>query len=150
MMELPPEINQAIGVSMTSRKFRTKNIEIGDRSVWTDTPAEKARKEKEGHTRRSTATEEQQGVLLSGRDKELKEIVEKHNKDHRNVSLYELHRKRKTENADDGVNERKPFNRETDLQLPQNVITNAKRQTLIKDSSKSLNNKFTHGKKHFL
>ena len=29
---------------MTPRKFRTTYIDPGDRSVWTDTPAEKARK----------------------------------------------------------------------------------------------------------
>ena len=29
---------------MTSRKFRTKYVDTGDRSVWTDTPEEKAKK----------------------------------------------------------------------------------------------------------
>lgn len=48
------------------------------------------------------------------------------------------------------VKERKPFNRDTDLQLPQNLITSTKRKALIKDSSKSLESKFTHGKQSFL
>ena len=39
----------ATALSMTSRKFRTKYSETGDRSIWTDTPAEKARKAAVGH-----------------------------------------------------------------------------------------------------
>ena len=49
-----------------------------------------------------------------------------------------------------GETERRPFNRETDLDLPKNLVTPAKRQALMKDSAKSLASKFTHGKQSFL
>jgi len=45
MVELPPEMTKNFGV--TARKFSTKTTtSVGkDRSVWTDTPADRARKE---------------------------------------------------------------------------------------------------------
>jgi len=49
-----------------------------------------------------------------------------------------------------GERERRPFNRETDLELPTNIVTPAKRRALMKDSARSLESKFTHGTKSFL
>lgn len=45
MTELPPEMSKNFGV--TARKFSTKSSTSADkdRSVWTDTPADRARKE---------------------------------------------------------------------------------------------------------
>jgi len=45
MVELPPEMTKNFGV--TARKFSTKTTSsIGkDRSAWTDTPADRTRKE---------------------------------------------------------------------------------------------------------
>ena len=45
MVELPPEMTKNFGV--TARKFSTKTEASvdKDRSVWTDTPADRARKE---------------------------------------------------------------------------------------------------------
>jgi len=45
MVELPPEMTKNFGV--TARKFSTKTETSSDkdRSVWTDTPADRARKE---------------------------------------------------------------------------------------------------------
>lgn len=45
MVELPPEMSKNFGV--TARKFSTKTPTSTnkDRSVWTDTPADRARKE---------------------------------------------------------------------------------------------------------
>ena len=52
--------------------------------------------------------------------------------------------------AKGGVTERKPFNRETDLEGPQNLVTPAKRRALMKDSKTSLENKFQRGARSFL
>lgn len=54
------------------------------------------------------------------------------------------------EEGDSAENVRRPFDRERDLQLPQNVITPAKRQALMKDSAAALKNKFSHGSQRFL
>ena len=45
---------------------------------------------------------------------------------------------------------RRPFDREVDLKLPQNIVTSAKRKALMKDSASSLKNKFSHGSQQFL
>ena len=52
--------------------------------------------------------------------------------------------------AKGGVTKRKPFNRETDLEGPQNLVTPAKRRALMKDSKTSLENKFHRGARSFL
>lgn len=51
---------------------------------------------------------------------------------------------------DTNKHQRRPFDRDIDLQLPQSVMTGAKRKTLIKDSASSLGSKFAHGRQHFL
>ncbi|KAL9963409.1 hypothetical protein ACROYT_G026919 [Oculina patagonica] len=42
MTELPPDLSKNFGLG--PRKFRARAVEVGDQSVWTDTPADKARK----------------------------------------------------------------------------------------------------------
>ena len=49
-----------------------------------------------------------------------------------------------------GVVERRPFNRETDLEAPRNLVTPAKRKALMKDSQHALSSKFQRGSKSFL
>ena len=49
-----------------------------------------------------------------------------------------------------GVKERRPFDRERDLEIPRNLITPSKRQALAKSSAKSLESKFTHGRQSFM
>ena len=46
--------------------------------------------------------------------------------------------------------ERRPFDRETDLDVQSSLITPAKRKALMKDSRSSLDSKFTHGSRSFL
>jgi len=48
-----------------------------------------------------------------------------------------------------GVKERKPFDRETDLDI-RSTVTPAKRKALMKDSKQSLTSKFTRGTQSFL
>lgn len=54
------------------------------------------------------------------------------------------------EEKDESKSLRRPFDREVDLKLPQNIITPAKRQALMKDSATSLKKKFSHGTQRFL
>ena len=54
------------------------------------------------------------------------------------------------EEQEDTKGVRRPFDREVDLKLPQNRVTPAKRQTLMKDSASALKNKFSHGSQRFL
>ena len=44
MTELPPEMGASFG--LTSRTFRKNAAQTGDRSCWTDTPANKEKKER--------------------------------------------------------------------------------------------------------
>ena len=49
-----------------------------------------------------------------------------------------------------GVKERRPFDRDIDLEVRPNQVTPAKRKALMKDSKYSLDSKFTHGSSSFL
>ena len=44
MLELPDGKPNLFGLGTAPRQFRKKAVELGDRSVWTDTPADKERK----------------------------------------------------------------------------------------------------------
>ncbi|XP_041482617.1 GPALPP motifs-containing protein 1-like [Lytechinus variegatus] len=150
MMELP---GYSSNFGLGPRSFRkTARPEEKDRSEWTDTPADKARKEKEraekrrmeekaGRSRKDDAPEE-----ISQRDKRLAEMVAKHNETKRGESLVDMHtkhRKRKLEEDKDKPVERRPFDRDLDLNV--NQFDEAKRKLLIKKSAQ-LNDKFSHGK----
>uniref|UniRef100_A0A8B9ZVT1 GPALPP motifs-containing protein 1 n=1 Tax=Anas zonorhyncha TaxID=75864 RepID=A0A8B9ZVT1_9AVES len=76
MTELPPELkNFGFGPRTFKRKADDKS---GDRSVWTDTPADRERKAKEREeTKKSTSKDNE--VVLSGRDKRLAEQVTSYN-----------------------------------------------------------------------
>ena len=80
-MELPPGFRIA-GVG--ARKFKTKDSDLGDRSVWTDTPADRERKRLE----HSKAKESRSGVggsvpveeaVMSKRDQEMEELAAEYN-----------------------------------------------------------------------
>jgi hypothetical protein len=88
--------------------------------------------------------------FTSARDEKLAVRVSDYNKECRSESLMEIHRKRRAEEKDASENMRRPFDRERDLQLPQNIVTPAKRQALMKDSASSLKSKFAHGSQRFL
>jgi hypothetical protein len=76
MTELPPEFRVA-GVG--ARKFRSDNPEIGDRSIWTDTPAEKEKKRQEAQQQKKVPSTAPAPVTLSERDKEMEGIVSEYN-----------------------------------------------------------------------
>ncbi|XP_075708384.1 GPALPP motifs-containing protein 1 [Rhinoderma darwinii] len=143
MTELPPEMTK---IGLGPRAFKRRNNErSGDRSDWTDTPAErekKARDKQEGNVSSSKVNETPQ---VSERDKRLAEQVSTYNDSKRAESLIDLHRKklkRKAEKDKDKPAERRPFDREQDLQV--NRFDDAQKKAVLR-KSKELNTKFSHG-----
>ncbi|KAL8189807.1 UNVERIFIED_CONTAM: hypothetical protein K2H54_007892 [Gekko kuhli] len=77
MTELPPELK---GFGLGSRTFKRRaDDKSGDRSVWTDTPADRERKAKEMHDGKKSAKKGDGAAVVSERDKKLAEQVSSHN-----------------------------------------------------------------------
>ncbi|XP_070538549.1 GPALPP motifs-containing protein 1-like [Ptychodera flava] len=144
MTELP-EYSKAFGLG--PRSFR-KNAgpSMEDRSGWTDTPADKARKAME---RREKGQQDQhkkrpEARMMSERDKQIAEQISSFNKDKRSESLVDMHtkeRKRKMKEEGYKPNERRPFDREVDLQV--NRFDDAKKKRMMKQAA-GLDSKFQH------
>lgn len=121
MTELPPA--QANNLGLSSRKFRVRPApDMSDRTCWTDTPAQKAekqRKREEERSHRHRGLEEEHGkrsvVSESGKSKK------------REKSLLEMHqgklrKKKKKEEKEaqlTGGSTRRPFDRDIDLKANQ-------------------------------
>ncbi|XP_046543172.1 GPALPP motifs-containing protein 1-like [Haliotis rubra] len=151
MTELPTEMKKNFG--LTARTFRTRVIPEKDKdaSVWTDTPADKARKEKEAREKyeRRGSSQDTAQPSSSSKDKAHAKAVHKHNKSKRPDSLLEMHqkkmkkkKKKDKEKDKDKPKERRPFDRDSDLQV--NRFDNAQRNAIIK-KSQQLNTRFSHG-----
>ncbi|XP_033637401.1 GPALPP motifs-containing protein 1-like [Asterias rubens] len=156
MTELP-EFSKSFG--MGPRTFR-KNArpDEKDRSGWTETPADRAKKEQERMERAVAAEQamassskssrkkkkDKKEIKMSERDRGMAETVQKHNERARAESLMDIHSKnRKRKMAEQGTseNERRPFDRENDLQV--NRFDDARRKQLLKKSA-HLGEKFSH------
>lgn len=143
MTELPPEMKDfGLGPRTFKRKADDKS---GDRSVWTDTPADRERKAKEVQEARKLFHKDEEYVL-SGREKRLAEQVSSYNELKRSESLMDIHHK-KLKNKAAGENntpqERIPFDRDKDLKV--NRFDEAQKKALIR-KSRELNSRFAHGK----
>ncbi|KAM9203394.1 GPALPP motifs-containing protein 1-like [Mergus octosetaceus] len=112
MTELPPELkNFGFGPRTFKRRADDKS---GDRSVWTDTPADRERKAKEREEAKKSRT------VLSGRDKRLAEQVTSYSESKRPESLLDVHQKKLKSKASEEKTkpqERRPFDREQDLKV---------------------------------
>ncbi|KAK7091015.1 hypothetical protein V1264_010734 [Littorina saxatilis] len=96
MTELPPEMGKTIGV--TARTFSNKGggtTDDKDRSDWTDTPADKIKKEKEGGKSKKRKRDEGEKNVVKQRDDQLQQQIEEYNKKKRPESLVEMHQKSK-------------------------------------------------------
>ncbi|XP_048349362.1 GPALPP motifs-containing protein 1 isoform X2 [Sphaerodactylus townsendi] len=144
MTELPPELK---GFGLGARTFRRKaDDKSGDRSVWTDTPADREKKAKEMQDGKKSASQGDGAVVVSERDKKLAEQVSLHNDSQRSESLMEIHHKklkRKAAEEKDKPQERRPFDRDQDLQVHR--FDEAQKRALIKQS-RDLNTRFSHSK----
>ncbi|XP_008825909.1 GPALPP motifs-containing protein 1 [Nannospalax galili] len=144
MTELPPEMKDfGLGPRTFKRRADDKS---GDRSVWTDTPADRERKAKEIQEAKKSLSKKEEEYVLSGRDKRLAEQVSSYNESKRSESLMDIHHKKlKTKTAEDKnkPQERTPFDRDKDLKV--NRLDEAQKKALIR-KSRELNSRFSHGK----
>ncbi|XP_076586830.1 GPALPP motifs-containing protein 1 [Chaetodon auriga] len=145
MTELPPEL-QHIGLGARTFKKRS-GPENKDRSIWTDTPADRERKTRERLEGKKKGEVEKDDVpQLSQKDLEMAEKVSKYNESKRAESLISLHTKTMKEKAKERADkpvERRPFDRDADLQV--NRFDEAQKQRLLK-KSQELNTRFSHSK----
>lgn len=147
MTELPPDLSKNFGLG--PRKFRARAVEVGDQSVWTDTPADKAKKSKEADkgSKRGVDTDEPVRTPWEiARDQQMTKQVESHNKRHRGESLMDMHTKKieKQKNEDKSKPpERRPFDRDQDLNLPR--MTGEQKKSVIQ-KSKELGSRFQHSR----
>uniref|UniRef100_A0A3P8QUH8 GPALPP motifs-containing protein 1 n=1 Tax=Astatotilapia calliptera TaxID=8154 RepID=A0A3P8QUH8_ASTCA len=126
MTELPPEL-QHIGLGARTFKKRS-GPENADRSIWTDTPADRERKARVFNENSSVCI----FVHIEFRTKI--------------SSLMSLHTKKMKEKAKEKADqpvERRPFDRDADLQV--NRFDEAQKKRLLK-KSQELNTRFSHSK----
>jgi len=140
MLELPPALSKNFGLG--PRTFRAKATEMGDQSVWTDTPADRERKrqeaaEKSGKEKKVKAPEH----LPKKEDIEVQNQVTEYNKRTRPHSLMEIHQEKRQKCSTEPTT-RRPFDRDRDLSLHR---TDSKEKEKFIQSAKSFNSKFSSG-----
>ncbi|KFV16242.1 GPALPP motifs-containing protein 1, partial [Tauraco erythrolophus] len=144
MTELPPEL-KSFGFGPRTFKRRADD-KSGDRSIWTDTPADRERKAKEREEAKKSTSKDNEEIVLSGRDKRLVEQVTSYNESKRSESLMDIHQKKLKSKASEEKSkpqERRPFDRDQDLKV--NRFDEAQKKALIR-KSRDLNSKFEHSK----
>ncbi|KAK2853862.1 hypothetical protein Q5P01_006523 [Channa striata] len=145
MTELPPEL-QHIGLGARTFKKRS-GPENKDRSIWTDTPADRERKARERlEGKKKDEVEKDNDPQVTHKDLEMAAKVSKYNESKRAESLMSLHTKKMKEKAKEKADkpvERRPFDRDEDLQV--NRFDEAQKQRLLK-KSQELNTRFSHSK----
>uniref|UniRef100_A0A023GH96 DUF3752 domain-containing protein n=1 Tax=Amblyomma triste TaxID=251400 RepID=A0A023GH96_AMBTT len=96
MTHLPDNLGLRIGLG--ARTFR-KNMEdpTADRSAWTDTPADKARKSEKKSKKVEDEVETSRHQKRHRQEKELEEQLAHYNKEKRSESLLDIHQKKKKE-----------------------------------------------------
>ncbi|KAL9698606.1 hypothetical protein quinque_002047 [Culex quinquefasciatus] len=154
MLELP-DIRKVPDMGLGARQFRTREKpEIGDRSVWTDTPSDKERKKATGggHSSRDAKRnleEETELLRIAQRDKQQEEQVKRHKKKHkRDKSLLDIHQKKlKKEKKDKDEPTRRPFDRNVDLHA--NRFDDAQKKAIMK-KAQLLDTRFSSGGSKFL
>lgn len=145
MTELPPEL-QHIGLGARTFKKRS-GPENKDRSIWTDTPADRERKARERQEAKEKGLPaKEETPRLSQKDIDMAEKVSKYNESKRAESLLSMHTKKMKRKADEDSKkpvERRPFDRDADLQV--NRFDEAQKKALLK-KSQELNTRFSHSK----
>lgn len=145
MTELPPVL-QHIGLGARTFKKRA-GPESKDRSLWTETPADKEKKIRERLEGKETSEpDKEEDVQVSERDRRLAEQVSIHNDSKRSESLINMHSKKlkKKAKADaEKAKERRAFDRDQDLQV--NRFDEAQKKAVLK-KSQELNTRFSHSK----
>ncbi|KAI4889468.1 hypothetical protein NFI96_011636 [Prochilodus magdalenae] len=145
MTELPPEL-QHIGLGPRTFKKRS-GPENKDRSIWTDTPADRERKARERQEAKEKGRPaKDEDPHLPQKDLDMAEKVSKYNESKRGESLLSMHTKKMKRKAEEDSKkpvERRPFDRDNDLQV--NRFDEAQKKALLK-KSQELNTRFSHSK----
>ncbi|CAG9770668.1 unnamed protein product [Ceutorhynchus assimilis] len=144
MLELP-EV-KAANLGLGPRQFRNKaGPDMSDRSSWTVIGSEKGKQKKKEKPLDLKAEAELRE--LHKRDKEQEIQAKKHKR--KSKSLVQMHEDKikKQKNDSPGTTERKPFNRETDLQV--NKFDEAQKKAVLK-KAQLLDTRFSTGKSKFL
>lgn len=151
MTELPStKLGQSIGLS--ARTFRAHaGPDLTDQSAWTDSPQERERKLQEEMVGTGKGSKRDRDEYRpSKRDKKLRKEIDTYNKTKRPESLMEMHEKKLKEGKkteEDKPQERRPFDRDLDLQA--NKFDEAQKKSIIR-KSQNLNKRFGHGSTEFL
>jgi len=150
MLELPTDRPKSQLLGLTGpRQFKSKTpAERGDRSVWTDSPAEREAR-KQGKSMDKPDIEMTPQMLASlKRDAETAAVVESYNEKKRAKPLVDMHidKMAKTSKSSD-KSERKPFNREDDMCV--NKFDDAQKASMLK-KARQLNDRFGAGERKFL
>lgn len=154
MLELP-DIRKVADMGLGARQFRTREkLEIGDRSVWTDTPSDRERKKASsgGHSSRDDKRDHEREIeqlRIAERDKQQEEQVKRHKKKHkRDKSLLDIHQKKlKKEKKDKEEPTRRPFDRNVDLHA--NRFDDAQKKAIMK-KAQLLDTRFSSGGSKYL
>lgn len=147
MTELPADLSKNFGLG--PRKFRSRAVELGDQSVWTDTPSDRAKKstEAEKAPKRGAGNDKPDRTPWEqARDQQMSNQVENYNKRHRGESLMDMHAKKlekQKEKDKDKPVERRPFDRDKDLNLPR--MSDGQRKSII-NKSKEIGSRFQHSR----
>ncbi|XP_051983621.1 GPALPP motifs-containing protein 1-like [Xyrauchen texanus] len=145
MTELPPELQH---VGLGARTFKKRSgPENKDRTIWTDTPADRERKVRERlEAKEKGESPKDDAPRPSQKELEMAEKVSKYNESKRGESLISMHTKKMKRKAEEDANkpvERRPFDRDADLQV--NRFDEAQKKVLLK-KSQELNTRFSHSK----
>lgn len=151
MMELPPA--QAVTLGLGPRKFRAKpGPDMSDRSCWTDTPEDKARKQREKEEGRIMHTDEESNrLLVDQQSMKIQKITEERKSKKAQKSLLEIHQKKLQKNKKREEKKakelskpvRRPFDRDIDLQ--RNRLNEAQRKSIL-IKAQQLDDRFSRGK----
>lgn len=145
MTELPPELQH---VGLEARTFKKRSgPENKDRSIWTDTPADRERKARERLEAKEKGESAKDDVpRLSQKELDMAEKISQYNESKRGESLISMHTKKMKRKAEEDAKkpvERRPFDRDADLQV--NRFDEAQKKALLKKSAE-LNTRFSHSK----
>jgi hypothetical protein len=168
MLELP-EIKKVADMGLGARQFR-KNArpDFSDRSDWTKAPND-SQKRPEKREKKSDDDDEKRRELEKRRDAEQEKMAKEHKKSHkRDKTLVEIHEKKlkkekvsqvdvSSNSSDNQSNpqkkmkdvkpERKPFSRDTDLQV--NKFDEARKKSALK-KAQLLDTRFSSGSSKYL
>lgn len=141
MTELPPA--QAANLGLGPRKFRLRDgPDMSDRSCWTDTPAQKAQKQRDSKIKRLGEPDTEHVKEFHRKDINEKRKSEK--------SLLEMHqskiakkkKKEEKEAKQSGISMRRPFDRDIDLQV--NRLDQTQKKTILM-KAQLLDDRFSRG-----